>query len=452
MRFDQVHKVISGYLPVALIWLVLSVVVFAPGIWAAEPQVQEINEEVGQEAKKRELDADNDPLTAKTAEFQEANEEVDEEAKERELNAGEDPLVSKTTELKETPQYKYRDHTSIQAYGSVRFRYSDSQENNWDDGGSRVGLNGELQFRPRFWLFGRAEVGFNVFDTVSQLRGGSDRLGDEDAKAAARLAYAGVQTPSTTLVFGKNWSSYYQVSGITDRFEAFGGEASGTYNALTDGGASGTGRADRVLQGRFSIDTPPGGLNLKPFKLNVQVQDNEDIPHVDGATYSHSFGFSALLESNSEKVIGIAYNQAFVEEEDASALKAQGIDGDAKALVLGTRRFGDQYYLGTTLARLENHETTNEGVYFDGWGWEVFGSYNISNRWWVVGGWNALEADNDQAQAGAYRIRYGVAGLRYTFDRFRQMIYTELRFDDSRRADASQPGNTYTLGVRWDIP
>jgi len=450
--------VISGYLRTALIWFVLSAVVFVQSVWAAEPQAKEVNEEVGEEAKKRELDASNDPLTAKTAELQEANEEVDEEAKARELEAGEDPLVLKTTELQETPQYKYRDHTSIQAYGSVRFRYSDSQEDSWDDGGSRVGLNGELQFLPRFWLFGRAEVGFNVFDTVSQLRGGSDRLGDEDAKAAARLAYVGVQTPSTTITFGKNWSSYYQVSGITDRFEAFGGEASGAFNALTDGGASGTGRADRVLQGRFSIDSLPEmdiipeRWHLKPFKLNVQMQDGEDIPHIEGANYSHSIGVSALLESKSERVLGIAYNQAFVEEEDASALKTQGVDGDAKALVLGTRRFGDRYYLGTTLARLENHETTDEGVYFDGWGWEVFGSYNFSNRWWVVGGWNVLEPDNDQPQAGAYRIRYGVAGLRYTFDGFRQMIYTELRFDDSRNADASQLGNIYTLGVRWDLP
>ncbi len=443
---------IFGYLHTALICIVFSSVIFIPGVWAAEPQPKGVKEEVGQEAKKRELDAGNDPLVSKTTELQEAKEEVKEEAKERELDAGEDPLVSKTTELQEAPQYKYRDHTSIQAYGSVRIRYSDSQEDSWDDGGSRVGLNGELQFRPRFWLFGRAEVGFNIFDTVSQIGGGSDRLGDEDAKAAARLAYAGVQTPSTTLTLGKNWSSYYQVSGITDRFEAFGGEASGTFNALTDGGASGTGRADRVLQGRFSIDTPPGGLNLKPFKLNVQMQDDEDIPHVDGATYSHSFGISALLESNSEKVIGIAYNQAFVQDEDASALQAQGIGGDSRALVMGTRRFGDRYYMGTTLARLENHETTDQGVYFDGWGWEFFGSYNFSDRWWVVGGWNVLEPDKDQPLAGASRFRYGVAGLRYTLDGFRQMIYTELRFDDSRNADESRPGNIYTLGVRWDLP
>jgi len=382
---------------------------------------------------------------------------VQEESKERELDAGEDPLVSKTTELQETPVYKYRDHTSIQGYGSVRLRYNENSDK-WDDGGSRVGLNGELQFRPRFWLFGRAEVGFNVFDTVSQLRGGSDRLGDEDAKAAARLVYGGVQTPSTTATFGKNWSSYYQVSGITDRFEAFGGEASGTFNALTDGGASGTGRADRVLQGRFSIDTLPGvnafpeSWQLKPFKLNVQMQDDEDIPHIDGGKYSHSIGVSALLESKSEKVIGIAYNHAVVEDEGSPAQKAQGLDGDSQALVVGTRRFGDHYHMATTLARLENHETTDEGIYFDGWGWEMFSSYNFTNRWWLVGGWNLLQPDGLQPLAGEYRIRYGVLGLRYTFDGFRQMIYSEVRIDDSRNADGTRPGNIFTLGVRWDLP
>ena len=105
-----------------------------------------------------------------------------------------------------------------------------------------------------------------------------------------------------------------------------------------------------------------------------------------------------------------------------------------------------------TISRLKNQETTGAGNYFDGWGWEFFGSYNFSNRWWVVGGWNALEPDSKQPLTGDYRLRYGVLGIRYTFDKFRKMIYTETRLDNSLSTDGTRLGNIYTLGIRWDVP
>ena len=104
------------------------------------------------------------------------------------------------------------------------------------------------------------------------------------------------------------------------------------------------------------------------------------------------------------------------------------------------------------MARLENHETTNEGVYFDGWGWEVYGNYRLTGPLWLVAGWNLLEPDSGEGQAGDYRLHYGVLGLWYSFREFRQMIYFEARIDDSRNADGEKPGSVYTVGVRWDLP
>ena len=56
---------------------------------------------------------------------------------------------------------------------------------------------------------------------------------------------------------GKNWSAYYQVGGWTDRMQGAGGAALGVYNAQTDGGPTGTGRADTTLQTRLTIDFLP---------------------------------------------------------------------------------------------------------------------------------------------------------------------------------------------------
>jgi hypothetical protein len=116
------------------------------------------------------------------------------------------------------------------------------------------------------------------------------------------------------------------------------------------------------------------------------------------------------------------------------------------------RWFSDKWYLATTVARLRNHETTDEDVYFDGWGWEVYGQYNLHKRWWAVGGWNILEPDSDQTQAGDANTRYGVLGVRYSFKKFQKMLYANARLDSSRLADGSPIDNTYTLGVRWDLP
>ena len=402
-------------------------------------------EEVEAETVMREAGTGEDPLAAQTT-------EIEQESIDREAGAGEDPLTKQTTEAESKPGYRYKDHTSYDAYGSARLRYSKTnQESDFSDGGSRIGLNGELQFHPSFWLLGRLEVGFNLADSLQELLKNADSASNEDANASKRLIYGGIQTTSTTLTYGKNWSSYYQVSGLSDRFDSFGGEASGTFNANTDGGASGTGRADRVLQGRFSIDTTPEKWHLKPFKLNVQVQQNEAIPYGDGARYNQSIGISALLQSNSEKVLGIAYNHALIDDDDRVALRAQGINGDARALVLGTRRFADRYYLGTTISFLDNHETTDTGQYFKGWGWELFGSYNVFKHWWLTGGWNVLQPESDDPLVGKYRLRYAILGMRYSFKDLRKYAYVEIRQDDSRNVDGDSPGNVYSVGVRWDV-
>lgn len=377
---------------------------------------------------------------------------VKEETRERERDAGEDPLAKDLSEKEDLPERQLFRPNKLALYGSLRVRYVETDSiSEFNDGGSRIGLNGELQFHPDFWLLGRAEVGFNLLGTLGDVFGNSGNLGDGD-NVSRRLLYAAVETPSTILLYGKNWSTYYQVSGITDRFTSFGGSASGTYNAFTDGGATGTGRADNVLQSRLAVDFLPERLKIKPFRLNLQIQPGQAIPLADGIKYDYSFGLSAILETEGEFNLGIAYNHAVIDSDDLPALRLKGIDGDARALVLGTRVFGDKGYFATTVSFLENHEVTDEGIYFDGWGWEVFSSYNLYKQWWAIGGLNVLEPYKDQVLAKDFRIRYGVLGLRYSFEGFHKMLYTEVRLGESISADGTRLGNVYTVGIRWDLP
>jgi hypothetical protein len=246
--------------------------------------------------------------------------------------------------------------------------------------------------------------------------------------------YAGVDTPRVNYIVGKNWSTYYKVSYFTDRFMGTGGSASGTYNAQTDGGPTGPGRADRTLQTHLSIDFLPERW-FKPFNLNVQVQNGNPIPFGDGANYGTALGLSAVLTTQNNSTLGLAHNYANIDPNDNPSLRRIGLSGSANATLIGIRSFGDRWYAGILASRLQNHETTDEGNYFDGWGSEFYAQYRIAGPVWFVGGYNFLEPDANEVLAREYRIRYAVAGLRYSIDNFRRMIFINARLDDSLNAD-----------------
>jgi hypothetical protein len=380
---------------------------------------------------------------------------VSDEVRERELGAEEDPLAQEQSRHVETPEEVIAEPDELRLYGSVRIRYRDTDAGSfWGDGGSRFGLSGRWQFKPKYWLFGRGEAGFNLLDTADLLFNRGDRppgskLGDE---VFARLLYLGIETPDVMLTAGKNWSSYYRVSSFTDRFQGTGASASGTYNAGTDGGYTGTGRADEVLQTRGVISLFRRATVLKPLNLNAQIQNGRPIPKSDGFNYKTTIGFSSVLATDEGVAVGFAYNHASIDSADLPALSTIGIDGDATAAIAGVRWYGDNYYVGTVVSRLNNHETTGRGIYFDGTGWEVYAQYNVHKQWWAVGGWNKLEPDASETQAGDYNVDYSVIGLRYSFQGFRQMIFANARLESSMATDGLELGNVYTIGVRWDLP
>ena len=103
------------------------------------------------------------------------------------------------------------------------------------------------------------------------------------------------------------------------------------------------------------------------------------------------------------------------------------------------------------MARLLNHEATNEGTYFFGWGSELYARYRLIKGYWLVGGYNWLRPDSDQVQAGDFELRYGVVGLRYSIDDFNRLAYAEWRIDSTVSEDGLSLGNIFTIGMRWDF-
>jgi predicted porin len=377
-------------------------------------------------------------------------------AKEREQGNVEDPLSSRQSEKTNNPDLQTIKPNSFSLYTSLRFRYRQtSDESIFADGGTRAGINGEYQIFPTYWVLGRGEMGFKLFDNIDQIFDpsgqGNERNGED---IFLRLGYVGLETPSTFLTFGKNWSTYYQVASFTDRFQGTGASASGTFNAGTDGGPSGTGRADNVFQTRLQIKNPRGLFSFyKPFNLNLQFQAGEKIPFARSARYKYSTGFSAILERWDNLKGGIAVNYAPIYSENLPLLEDIGIQGDDISVLLGFQWFGKKWYAATVISRLDNHMATQDGIYFSAWGSEGYAHYHVGDKIWLVGGWNYLEPQHGEEQAGSYVLRYAVLGLRYTFKDFQRMIYANIRFDSSRlNSDNNEElSNVYTIGVRWDF-
>lgn len=376
-------------------------------------------------------------------------------ARQREQEVSEDPMEQRQVEKIDSPEEVKREKDLLlNAYASLRYRYRQYEgESLFGDSDTRIGGGVSWRFDKHWRVFANAEIGISLLDEadalINQGGTGDHSFGDTISR---RLLYVGIETPRTTWSFGKNWSTYYQVSFFTDRFQGTGGSASGTYNAGTDGGPTGTGRADQVLQTRLHLPRITNIIDSKPINVNVQLQHGRPIPHIDDKNYGTAIGLSAKFATTTDFSAGLAYNFASISNNQDPEFRAAGIDGDDHALLFGVKWFNDDWYLGTTISRLLNHETTDENVYFDGSGWEVYAQRRFLARWWLVGGWNWLRPDSDQKQAGEYEIKYGVLGIRYTFDDFRRMLYANTQLSGGSKANGENLSNIFTVGVRWDFP
>jgi outer membrane protein N len=414
-----------------------------PQVVTAEPSgaSQAVSSESAELADEKTVDAPDSEVT---------------EAEHRELGSDEDPMAAeearRDAKREEESDEEEKQQSGFDIYGSVRIRYREQDNiDEFQDSSSRIGANVELRVLRESFVYARYEAGFNVLTGLEGLVNPGEKAGEQFSETVfTRLAYVGVDTPHVNYIFGKNWSTYYKVSYFTDRFMGTGGSASGTYNAQTDGGPTGPGRADKTLQTQFSINFLPARW-FKPFELNAQLQHGNSIPFGEGADYGTAYSLSAILTTRRNHTLGLAHNYAQIDLSDNPSLRRIGLSGNANATLVGLRSFGDRWYAGFVASRLQNHETTDDGIYFNGWGSELYAQYRIADKVWFVGGFNALEPDADQLLARDYRVRYAVAGFRYSFDEFRRMIFVNFRIDDSLNADGRPGSDVFTIGIRWDL-
>jgi len=150
---------------------------------------------------------------------------------------------------------------TFEPYGQLRTHlaaFDDTAE--VQDNATRAGIN--FRTRGAVKIFAGTEWGIKLVQSSTQFNLSASGPGDfgvvdTDTNTVfdARLGFVGIDFGWLGRVaIGKQNSVHYDVTSYTtDRFNVFGGQGTSTYVAGTDGGASGTGRADRVVNYRNTI-------------------------------------------------------------------------------------------------------------------------------------------------------------------------------------------------------
>jgi predicted porin len=369
------------------------------------------------------------------------------------------PITAYTQSGKDSIEIYFRPYAGLRGHLAVYDRELEVQEN-----ASRIGVEFNIK-KDRLTFIVGTEVQINMFkdghsfNTDGNLSGGFLTVQSEQKQQvfANRLGYLGLSFDKYGLfTIGKQWSVYYDVTLYTDRFSVFGGRASATFIGGTDGGASGTGRADQSIIYRNQI----GPLY---FGVQVQARGANNNRFIDG------FGASVQVEIQKDFFIGTAYNRAFLSKDLLNSGTILGLSGYPTYFSLGTKYVGEKIDFSIVGSLQQNGDFT-QGYYFDSEsgamtpsvvfnakGLEVFGKYKLQKIAFLVG-YNLYLPDIDAIStvSGQHPLDPGfrkndvIAGVVYQPVRFVQ-IYGEQRVSLGKNALGNKEQSVFAIGMKVEL-
>ncbi len=324
------------------------------------------------------------------------------------------------------------------------------------DARSRLGL--EFSTGKEIRLFAHGEWSVRLTGVESPFNSGETTstgyiILDDSARRSpfgSRLGYVGVDFGDRgRLTLGKQWAVHYDVAAYTDRFNVFGADASATFNAGTDGGFLGTGRADSALIYRDTL------FDRLELGLQVQMRGVSDGEFLDG------YGTSVQLELLEGLKLGATYTYTLFDDRLKS--RVVGLNGNGEFGAVGARYDTEKLNLAAVFAFqrngdlfripiLEGGETLQVPVVFDAEGTELFGRYQLTERLGLLGGYLNYSPDLDASnrpfideRAG---LEYYVLGSDFRW-RPNALAFAEIRLADGID-EFGQPGeDVFVLGLQY---
>ncbi|MBL0721394.1 MAG: hypothetical protein JJV88_02305, partial [Sulfurovum sp.] len=318
-------------------------------------------------------------------------------------------------------------------YGSLRPQISYSEEDVlFHDAGSRAGFFYHYSFDSgyNFTLQYEATIDWKnekKFLNLSEL-----------SNSSRRLSFVSLQKNDIMLIAGKYWSAYYDIAKFTDHFMTFGASASGAFNNSGDGAASGTGRAENLVQVH---------LNKEDYSSTVQYQSSHTN---DGKEYDYGVAGSFIYTSWADIKLGAAVAVGNF-SEITPEMQFNGIDGNDISIIGGVTYSRDKFMANALLSYSKNHMNDNEGHYFDALGMEIYLRYDINNNIRIAGGTNILLA-NDNHYIGEFNIKRVILSAQYTFRErtFDDLFFIEISIPKGRSAQGESINKPIiAIGLRY---
>ena len=220
---------------------------------------------------------------------------------------------------------------------------------------------------------------------------------------ATRLGYIGLDFGDKGRVtFGKQWGAYANVANFTDQFPVFGGAASGIYATGTDGGAFGTGRAERALQYQLKKDN---------FTLVAQTQLQGDV-----AQESNTYGLAFRFKPTNWLEVGAAVNQADLDADIIGDIIR--VDDDPRSAIVAARVNMERWYLALGLSdhtQTEIGRIGGDALLVDSQGVEAVMRYSLQDNLRLFAGYNQRDVDQNEILDSNVDIEDYLFGADYFF-------------------------------------
>jgi predicted porin len=343
----------------------------------------------------------------------------------------------------------------FEPYGQLRVHFATFRNDaEVQDNATRIGIN--FATRSKIKVFAGTEWGVNLVQSETQFNlsaVGSADFGTVNTTTTpvflARLGFIGTDFgPFGRVAVGKQYAVHYDIASYTtDRFNVFGGQGTFAYVAGTDGGQTGTGRADRIVNYRNTL--------LKILEVGVQGQFRA----VGNGTTTDGVGGSLQLKILPGVKVGGTYTRT--NWSPAQQQQIRGLGGNSDFLAVGTRIDWRILELGVVYAHQHNGDVAfipvpnlpgqSIPVVFDAHGVEVYARVGLG-RFGLIGGYTGQNPKvRDSLLDPHFRTRYFILGGEWFFAK-NGKVYSESRIDfDSVTATGEAGYSVFTIGFRYDF-
>jgi len=330
------------------------------------------------------------------------------------------------------------DKTSLDFNGNLSVYYLKSNDHEEvNDGFSRYIFDMSHHVKYDWQALAKLEWGVQISNTDDKIivnHNGLTSTGPTSDSIWLRQGFVGVKHEKYgRFTIGKQWGVSYDVGGVTDWFEIFGAEAQGTYNFGTDGGFSGTGRAEQALQYK---------VNYKNLKFGAQYLASEDQLHASGENgeefsavlnFNNAYGFSVIYQAPYDIGLGLAYNKAKLHLA-ADGQTSQQVDDELISAHITYRPYGSLgLHLALVYTDMTNHDINDVGQLMNkATGIELFSAYRFDNDISLILGYNSLKDNStiDKGSDGTFHKEYFIVSAKYHWDDD-FYLYIESKIDQS---------------------